>query len=87
MMNGPEIAKKAKEQLFDLTGQTVDSISGLAKEDNGWVVTIEMIDLKRIPDSADLLVSYEVHLDFYGNLLNYRRIRRYVRHQMMEEVS
>ena len=87
MMNGPEIAKKAKDQLVEITGQKVDSVSALGKDDQGWQVTIEMVDLKRIPDSADVLASYQVNLDHYGNLLNYRRIRRYARHQMMEEIN
>ena len=86
-MNGSEIVKKAKEQLADLTGQPIDSVSGLEKKDKGWKVMIETIDLKRIPDSSDVLASYEVHLDAYGNLLKYHRVRRYPRNQMMQEVS
>lgn len=86
-MNGAEIVKKAKEQLAELTGQTIDSVSGLEKEENGWKVIIESIDLKRIPDSSDVLASYVVHLDHYGNLVKYHRIRRYPRNQMMEEVG
>lgn len=87
MMNGSEIVKKAKEQLAELTGQVVDSVSGLEKQEKGWKVMVEAIDLKRIPDTADVLATYEVHLDHYGNLLKYHRVRRYPRNQMMEEVG
>jgi len=86
-MTGIEIAQRAKEQLAQLTGLTVDTVSGFDKRDEGWRVTVELVELKRIPDATDLLATYETVLDDEGNVLNYQRIRRYLRGQIMEEES
>ena len=87
MTTAPEIAQRAKEQLAQLTGLTVDTVSGFDKRDEGWRVTVELVELKRIPDATDLLATYETVLDDEGNVLNYQRIRRYLRGQIMEEES
>ncbi|MCJ7620594.1 MAG: gas vesicle protein [Anaerolineae bacterium] len=86
-MTGIEIAQRAKEQLAQLTGLTVDTVSGFDKRDEGWRVTVELVELKRIPDATDVLATYETVLDDEGNVLNYQRIRRYLRGQIMEEES
>jgi len=86
-MTGIEIAQRAKEQLAQLTGLTVDTVSGFVKRDEGWRVTVELVELKRIPDATDVLATYETVLDDEGNVLNYQRIRRYLRGQIMEEES
>ncbi len=38
-----------------------------------------MIEDRRIPSSTDMLALYEVVLDMDGELLSYRRTRRYTR--------
>ena len=78
-MSGMEIVRMAKQQLSELTGLEPDTVSGLRHEDDGWHVTVEMIDLKRIPNSTDVLDSYDVVLDDDGKLLHYERIKRYYR--------
>jgi len=79
-----EIVRRAKEQLAAVMGRRADSVSGLAREDDGWRVTVEVVELERIPPSTDVLASYEVQLDRDGNLVGYERIRRYVRSQADE---
>ena len=83
-MIGIEIARAAKQELSALTGLKPDTVSGMSREDDGWHVTVEMIDLKRIPESTDVLESYEAVLDDDGNLVSYQRIRRYLRADVME---
>ena len=51
---------------------------GRAAED-GWVVGIEVVEDRRIPSSSDILAAYETALDMDGQLLSYRRVRRYPR--------
>jgi len=86
-MTGIEIAQRAKEQLVELTGLKADTVSGFDRQDNGWHVRVELIELKRIPEATDVLATYEGVLDDEGNLLSYQRIRRYLRQQIMEEES
>lgn len=79
-----EVARRAKEQLAELTGHEPDTVSSLSRDEAGWHASIEMIEMKRVPDSGDLLATYEVTLDEAGNLLRYERTRRYQRGQTME---
>ncbi|MBO0681769.1 MAG: gas vesicle protein, partial [Candidatus Dormibacteraeota bacterium] len=44
-------------------------------------VTVELLEVSRIPPTADVLGSYEVEVDQRGQLLAYRRVRRYSRSQ------
>ena len=85
MTTGTEIAQRAKEQLAQLTGLKPDTVSGLSKDEEGWHVTVDLIELKRIPDATDVLAAYEALLDDEGNLIRYQRTRRYYRGQVTEE--
>ncbi len=82
VMTGPEIVQQAKEQLMILTGLKPDTVSSLAKDEQGWHVTVEMIEMKRIPDSNDVLATYDILLDDKGNLIGYQRTQRYYRAQV-----
>jgi hypothetical protein len=44
-------------------------------------VTLEVVELRRIPESTDVLASYEVELDGDGRYLGFSRGRRYSRSQ------
>jgi len=85
MTTGVEIAQRAKEQLAKLTGLKPDTVSGLSRDEEGWHVAVEMIELKRIPEATDVLATYEALLDDGGNLVRYQRTRRYQRGQVMGE--
>jgi hypothetical protein len=79
MAKASEIAAKAARQLKELTGKETEAVIGLDKNENGWVVTVEVLELQRTPNTTDLLSSYEVHVDNDGDLEEYRRLNRYVR--------
>lgn len=85
MLTGLQIARLAKEQLSELTGLKPDTVSGLKKEADGWHVTLEMIEMRRIPDTGDMLGTYTTLLDEDGNMMDYRRTRRYLRGETMSE--
>jgi len=42
-------------------------------------VLVEVVEVRRIPDTTDVLALYEVTVDDDGALEGYRRRRRYVR--------
>jgi len=87
MATGSEIAQRAKEHLAQLTGLKPDTVSALGKDDEGWHVAVELIEMRRIPDSSDMLATYEALLDDQGNLVSYRRTRRYCRGEVMEQAA
>jgi hypothetical protein len=68
------------EQLQELTNRDVEGVVGIDKnDDGGWQITVEVVESRRIPDTADVLAEYEVVLDAAGNLASYSRQKRYVR--------
>ncbi|MCL5996302.1 MAG: gas vesicle protein [Chloroflexi bacterium] len=78
-LTGAQIVAKAKEELVALTGLSAGTVSGLSKDEQGWHVILDMIELKRIPESSDVLANYDVVMDGEGNLVSYQRTRRYYR--------
>ncbi len=85
MTTAPKIAQRAKEQLAQLTGLKPDTVSALSKDEQGWHVTVELVEMTRIPTATDVLASYLALLDDEGNLLSYQRTRRYLRGEVMEQ--
>jgi hypothetical protein len=83
-MSVADIATRAKDQLSALTGLSVGTVSSILHKEDGWHVVTDMVELRRIPDSNDILATYEVTLDDKGNLLSYERTRRYRRGQLEE---
>ena len=80
----PQVVGRARQQMEELFGKPVETVSGFGRpEDNGggWTVTLELLELSRIPDTTSLLGTYEATLDADGNLLDARRVRRYPRNQ------
>jgi hypothetical protein len=76
-----EIATQARELLRSVRGVEAESVSGIGRTPNGWKVTLEVVELRRIPESTDVLASYEVELDGGGDFLGFERGRRYSRSQ------
>lgn len=74
-----QVATEAAAQLSDLTGHPSEAIVGLERTDDGWKVQVEVVELRRIPATTDMLASYEVEVDSSGDLVGYRRLRRYPR--------
>lgn len=79
LTGGCAVAQSVRETLADLTGMERGRVSGLCREEDGWHVTVDMVELKRIPASTDVLGAYEALADDRGNLITYKRIRRYCR--------
>jgi hypothetical protein len=84
IMSGSDIAKLAKDEMSKLTGLQPDSVCGLRHDSDGWHVTLDMVELERIPQSNDLLDEYEAVLDDQGNVVNYQRTRRFSRGESLE---
>ena len=82
-LSPPELVGRARQQIEELFGKPVESVSGFGRpEDNGgWTVTLELLELPRIPDTTSVLGTYEATFDDEGNLLDARRVRRYPRNQ------
>jgi hypothetical protein len=80
-----QLAHEAKTQVAELTGHQPETVTALSRngEDGAWIVTVEALELARTPNTMDVLGSYEVTLSEDGELLGFRRRRRY--HRAAEE--
>ncbi len=76
-----QIVRQGVAQLREITGRAPDTVSGIEPTDDGWILQVELVELERVPASTSVLASYEAELDEEGNLLEYRRVRRYFRNQ------
>jgi hypothetical protein len=74
-----QVAARAAEELLELTGKGAEGVTGLERTEDGWTVQVEVVEVRRIPDTTDVLALYEVDTDRQGALQGYRRIRRYAR--------
>lgn len=74
-----KVARMAAQQLAELTGREPECVIGIHRTDDGWQVELEVVESRRIPDSTDILATYEVQTDDDGDLMGYQRVRRYVR--------
>lgn len=79
-----EISETAKRELAALTGFSSPSAIGIQREDKDWVVSIEILEKERIPDTSDVLGLYAVKMDANGNLVGYERIGHRRRTQIEE---
>ena len=76
------VARHAASLVATLAGRRPESVISIERKDGEWRVGVEVVEVSRIPDSADILAVYDVRLDPDGDLLSYRRVRRYARGQM-----
>jgi hypothetical protein len=73
------VARRAAEQISELTGRAPESIGAVAREGGEWKVAVEVVEMHRIPDSADIMAIYNVDLNSRGELVTFHRERRYIR--------
>ncbi|MBI4304271.1 MAG: gas vesicle protein [Chloroflexi bacterium] len=73
MMKSNELITMVRKEFTGLTNLPVDGITGLSKDDETYVVSLEALERKAIPDSMDVLGLYEVRLDNAGNFLTFER--------------
>lgn len=76
---GTQVAQAAATQLLELTGREAEGVVGMERTDDGWRIEVEVVEVRRIPDTTDVLALYEVTVDEDGDLEGYRRLRRYGR--------
>jgi len=70
---------RALRQVQELTGREAEGVLGLRRDNGDWVVSVEVVELHRVPSSTDVLASYDVVVDGDGELREYRRTGRYIR--------
>lgn len=74
-----EAVRRARDELRELRGGEPDSVSAVTRTAEGWLIGLEVVEVHRVPESTDVLATYEVELTDDGGLLSFERRRRYYR--------
>jgi hypothetical protein len=80
-----ELTRSALETVKELTEYTPEAVSALQWDGETWLVTVDVCELRRIPNTTDVMASYVVQLDEGGGLMGYKRTRRFTRGAAEEE--
>jgi hypothetical protein len=84
--DGMEAARLAAENVLQLTGRCPENVISVVRDEEGWQVGVEVMELHRIPETTDIMAVYEVALDTNGDLLRCERGQRYHRGQVEEHL-
>jgi Gas vesicle synthesis protein GvpO len=84
-LSASELSQAALTTVQELTGYKPEAVTGLEWDGEFWRVTVDALELSRIPNTTDVLASYVVQLDDGGTLRGFRRARRFQRGQASEE--
>jgi Gas vesicle synthesis protein GvpO len=80
------VAERVRRELVEITGLQSEGVTSLERYDDGkWRVTVEMLEFSRIPETDDVLGTYEASVTPNGELLGYRRVRRYPRSSSLQD--
>lgn len=81
-----QVAQLARRALTEITGLPAERVTSIEPRDDGtWKVTVEVLELSRIPNTDDVLGTYEAIVDASGELLGYQRVSRYARSRSLHE--
>ena len=80
-LSAAELSKAALVTVSELTGYRPEAVTGLEWDGELWNITVDALELSRVPNTTDVIGEYVVQLDEKGTLRGYRRSRRFTRGQ------
>ena len=80
-----ELGRAAMSTVQELTGYEPEAVTALEWDGEFWQITVDVLELSRIPSTTDVLGEYVVRLDEGGTLRGYHRERRFQRSQSESE--
>lgn len=83
-MSAVDVLERAKKQLAELTLLKPVGVSKASKDEKGWRVGVEMLEMARIPPASDILGCYDVLVDEEGQVVSFERKRTRLRGEPME---
>ena len=69
----------ALEQFAGLTQLEPVGATGVRREEHGWSVLVDVVELERVPTTTSVMATYRVDIDGSGELTGYERLRRFTR--------
>jgi gas vesicle protein GvpO len=80
-LSAAELGRAAMTTVQELTGYPPEAVTALEWDGELWQITVDVLELARIPNSTDVIGEYTVRLDESGTLRGYHRERRFHRCQ------
>jgi len=80
-LSAAELGKAAMTTVHELTGYEPEAVTALEWDGEFWQITVDVLELSRIPNTTDVIGEYVVRLDESGTLRGYKRERRFMRSQ------
>jgi hypothetical protein len=78
------LAERAKQQLAEVTGFSPVAAVGGFKDEEGWHITVDMLEMSRLPESTDIIGTYAVILDAEGNMVKFEKKQSRLRGESYE---
>ena len=78
-LSAVELGRAAMRTVQELTGYEPEAVSGFQWDGETWLVSVDVCELERVPNTTDVMATYIVQLDDQGGLLGYKRERRFER--------
>ena len=69
----------ALEQFEVLTHLEPIGTTGVRREEDGWSVLVDVVELERVPSTTSVMATYRVDVDDSGELCGFQRLRRFTR--------
>lgn len=80
-----KLGQRALDELEALVGCPAEGVTAIRRVDDGWVAMVDVLELERVPETTDVLASYEVTFDADGQVTGYHRVRRFLRSQVEQQ--
>lgn len=84
-VNIKEICLKAPALLESIFDKKAESVTSVAKHGDEWKVQIEVVERKAVPDTQDILITYELKLTQDLEFTGYKRVGMRHRGDMIVE--
>ncbi len=79
------LTEQAKEQLAEVTGFSPVAAVGGFKDEDGWHISVDVLEMARLPESTDIIGTYVVTLDPEGNMVKFEKKRSRLRGEAYQE--
>jgi hypothetical protein len=73
------VTEHVLREVTALVGCPAEGVTGARRENGGWALTVEVLEVGRVPETTDVLATYAVTTDERGDVMELRRERRYLR--------
>ena len=83
-MSLAQVGQRALDELEALSGCAAEGVTAIHRNGDGWVAMVDVLELERVPETTDVLATYEVTIGTDGEVTGYRRVRRFLRSQVEE---